>query len=283
MCQNSEKGKILFIPLCSQGHVNYCITITKRFVELYGDKNEVHFAVNKQYKEKLEKIFEGIPEVKLHVCEDENDQFTGDGLIKMVSLIDLGNFGFINLLMNNFIMGFYFIFQIQFFGQSWSADAVKYCHESGKIMEMGFKALVDMYPIHTALIEKIKPNFLIFDQLFTVPTGIDQGIPYANLFSAAMNYIGLEKMPPPQSGLPTKYTEENSKLWEDFINRAYRNGPWAELKKKVSDFLKSKNVPDLDDHYFIYKPSPYLNIYGYPKELDYTEDPNIKLPGTWLR
>lgn len=67
---------------------------------------------------------------------------------------------------------------------------------------------------------------------------------------------------PPESGLPTENTEENRKLWNDFIDKAYRSSPFKEVKDRVSNFLKEKNCEDLDDHYFILKPSPYLNIYG---------------------
>ena len=136
------------------------------------------------------------------------------------------------------------------------------------------------------------------------------GIPWANFFSCAINFVGLKGMPPPQSGLPTEWTPENEKLWEgelitsmsyiltlycsasnlststDFIDRAYRQGPWREIRDKCSEFLKSKGAEGIpDDFYMCYKPSPHLNIYGYPKELDYLDEPNFEFPkpGAWLR
>lgn len=77
--------------------------------------------------------------------------------------------------------------------------------------------------------------------------------------------------------------KENVKLWEDFVDKALRTGPFKELKDNVSKFLKEKGLEGLDDRYFVYKYSPYLNIYGYPKELDYQEEKDRKLPGNWLR
>ena len=79
---SSEKGKILFIPLCSHGHINYTVPIANRFLELYGDKNEVHYAVDEEYKNKLEKL---VPKAKFSVCPRE-EQFTGQGMIQMVSV-----------------------------------------------------------------------------------------------------------------------------------------------------------------------------------------------------
>ena len=47
MAKNTScgKGKILFIPICTMGHINYSVALANRFLELYGDKNEVYFAL----------------------------------------------------------------------------------------------------------------------------------------------------------------------------------------------------------------------------------------------
>ena len=51
----------------------------------------------------------------------------------------------------------------------------------------------------------------------------------------------------------------------------------------MNDFLKEKGVSGLNDDYFVFKFSPYLNIYTTAKELDYQEE-GRKLPGnTWFR
>lgn len=68
--------------MSSHGHINFTVPIANRFLELYGDKNEVHYAVNEEYKNKLEKL---VPKAKFSVYEEE-EQFTGEGLIQMVSV-----------------------------------------------------------------------------------------------------------------------------------------------------------------------------------------------------
>ena len=47
MAKNTScgNGKILFIPICTMGHINYSVALANRFLELYGDKNEVYFAL----------------------------------------------------------------------------------------------------------------------------------------------------------------------------------------------------------------------------------------------
>lgn len=83
--QNSSlaKGKILFIPLCTHGHINYTVPIAKRFIELYGDRNEVYFALNEEYKNKLQKL---VPKAKFIVYENPNEKkATGHWLIESVS------------------------------------------------------------------------------------------------------------------------------------------------------------------------------------------------------
>jgi len=241
MSSSEKKGKILFIPMCTQGHINYCVPLANRFIELYGDENEVHFALNQEYTDKLKKQ---VPLAKFTVYENpEEKKYTGHWLVEVM----------------------------QQFAKTWSDDLVSYTHNCAPVLEMNFKGLKEMYPILNEIIDEIKPDFIIFDQLFSLPTGKDRGIPWANLFSAALNYVGYEKFPPPQSGLPTEYTPENVKLWQDFIDRALRVGPFKQLIDNVNNFMKEKGLKGLEDQnrYFVYEFSEYLNIYGYPQELDY--------------
>ena len=80
-----------------------------------------------------------------------------------------------------------------------------------------------------------------------------------------------------------EYTAENIQKWNEYIDKALNVGPFREYKNRVNDFLKEKGIPGLDEHYSVFKFSPYLNIYASPKELDYQEECK-KLPGnTWFR
>ena len=143
---------------------------------------------------------------------------------------------------------------MQQYGDTWSTDYVKMVHESVPILETMFESLVAAYDELTKIVKAVKPSIVIYDQLFATPVGHDQNIPWANFFSCAVNYVGLKGMPPPQSGLHTECNPQNEKLWEDFIQRAFRTGPWRALRNKVSDFLQSKGVEGLsEDGYMCYK------------------------------
>ena len=145
--------------------------------------------------------------------------------------------------------------QMQQYGDTWSTDSVKYIHESAPIFDAMFQsAIVAAYDDLTKIVKEVKPSIVIYDQLFATPAGQDQGIPWANFFSCAVNFIGLKGMPPPQSGLPTEWNPQNEKLWDSFIERAYRTGPWRALRDKCSDFLKSKGVEGIaNENYMCFK------------------------------
>lgn len=53
--------------------------------------------------------------------------------------------------------------------------------------------------------------------------------------------------------------------------------------KEANDLLKKENCPiNFDGRYMYYAPSPYLNVYNYPEELNYETDV-VKMPGRWVR
>ena len=62
-----------------------------------------------------------------------------------------------------------------------------------------------------------------------------------------------------QSGLSTRYSVENERKWNEFIDQAYRSGEWAKLKRSVSEHLVEKGLAPLpDDLYMCVETSPFL-------------------------
>ena len=55
-----------------------------------------------------------------------------------------------------------------------------------RIKVKNLEALVELYPTLTKIVEDVGPDFIIFDQICSIPVGIDKGIKWANLFSFAM-------------------------------------------------------------------------------------------------
>uniref|UniRef100_A0AAN0N7Z6 UDP-glycosyltransferase n=1 Tax=Polyphagotarsonemus latus TaxID=1204166 RepID=A0AAN0N7Z6_9ACAR len=257
-----KKDVLLIIPLLTQGHTNVCAAIGKKFLEKYGSTIDVYFMVDEEYKTKLSKI-------------DQNFKF---------SLLS----DFFDKAMDTFLEKkeekntHYILDSFREFGKLWHLDTKEYIQKSTYLFTLDFEAMNNNYDQMTEMIKKLKPKFIILDNLFSYPLGVDQGIPYANLLSSAITYFGHDQLPPPQSSLPSEYTPENLKLWKEFIDATYKVGNFKELKDKINEKLKLHNCPNLDDKYFLYKESKYLNIYNYPKFLDY-ENENIKYPGPWFR
>ena len=82
-----------------------------------------------------------------------------------------------------------------------------------------------------------------------------------------------------QSILPGDLTEENKQLWTKFIEKAISHEDYLKFMKEANDWLRETNSPvRLDGRYVAYTPSPYLNVYNFPKELDYA-----KMQGNWVR
>ena len=82
-----------------------------------------------------------------------------------------------------------------------------------------------------------------------------------------------------QSILPGDLTEENKKRWAEFIEKAISHDDYLKFMKEANDWLIETDSPvRLDGRYVAYTPSPYLNVYNFPKELDYA-----KMQGNWVR
>jgi len=73
-------------------------------------------------------------------------------------------------------------------------------------------------------------------------------------------------------------TNGDRKEWEDF--REKFNQLFSKLHNQINEWCASKGAPLLSDNR-LHPQSPYLNLYMYPKELDY---PEVQpLPENWLR
>lgn len=76
-----------------------------------------------------------------------------------------------------------------------------------------------------------------------------------SLVSSPVNWL-LSQMQPPASCKPRPWSSRTSTAISD---KAYRQGAWAELKKKVNDHLVEKGVePIPDDSYMLVQMSPHL-------------------------
>lgn len=132
----------------------------------------------------------------------------------------------------------------------------------------------------------IKPDFIVIDHYFIQPALIKYGKPWARVYSASPLALHPKKakLPPPTLGLPTNWLDtKDEQLRASYIEQDRRvDEIKLELYHEFNNYLTKEHGLDeipLDPISYIY-PSPYLNIYMYPEELDYD---HVESPHGWTR
>ncbi|XP_054152718.1 NDP-glycosyltransferase YjiC-like [Oppia nitens] len=118
------------------------------------------------------------------------------------------------------------------------------------------------------VISSLKPDIIVVDHLLAIPSVIVSGIPW--VWTTSFQPLSLmgwsdDRLPPPWSGLSI-FGDKNK--WSEYrksLAKMTRN-TW----KEFNDYCVGKGCEPLDKLQFFY-PSPYLNLYVYPRELDYQE------------
>lgn len=187
------------------------------------------------------------------------------------------------------------------FGETWrERDLIKFNLGLGHPYWKFLKDCRNYYPHITRIIQEIKPDLVLVDNLMASPVGIDQGILSVQILSCGPALFGDERLPPPRvgnnkptnndhitnrclpllkSGLPGDYTEENVKLWKNFIEKTLKNEDYLKFLKETNDWMKETKCPvNIDGRYYCNTPSCYLNVYNWPLELDYAN-----MEGNWVR
>ncbi|CAG2118925.1 unnamed protein product, partial [Medioppia subpectinata] len=127
-----------------------------------------------------------------------------------------------------------------------------------------------------AIIAKYNPDVYIIDDFAASPTLIHSTKPWVFLFSGnPLVIINDERTPPGTSGY---HSNGDQKEWQIF--RELSKNMFKKLSIKYNEWMKEEGYPINTENKGI-SDSPYLNIYGYPDELDYLD---IRpLPEKWLR
>ncbi|CAF1190757.1 unnamed protein product [Rotaria sp. Silwood1] len=123
-------------------------------------------------------------------------------------------------------------------------------------------------PLLLDLVKKVKPDIIIFDHYVCQPSLVTAGVPWIWLFSP--NPLGLneENCPPRNSGYPT---DSDHNQWDRFRKEVKRI--YEPLWEEFNQWLIEQSAPPLTKQMwpFFQNPSPYLNLYLYPEEIDYTD------------
>lgn len=125
-----------------------------------------------------------------------------------------------------------------------------------------------------AIFEDLDPDVIVQDNVVAFPAVPASGRPWIRIMSCNPLELPDPNLPPAFSGLGS----DDRDGWAEFRRRY--DAAHSELQADFDAFCRERGGPPLPDRQFIYE-SDYLNLYLYPKEVDYqrTDEP----PTTWHR
>jgi MGT family glycosyltransferase len=122
------------------------------------------------------------------------------------------------------------------------------------------------------IFDELAPDAIVEDNVCAFPAILASGRPWVRIVSCNPLELKDPDLPPPYSGLPAG---DHSK-WESFRSEYRRvTDP---IQREFSAFCVERGAPPLPDGEFIHT-SRWLNLYVYPRELDYPR--SRPLPPTW--
>jgi len=112
------------------------------------------------------------------------------------------------------------------------------------------------------IFDELKPDAIVEDNVCCFPAILASGRPWVRIVSCNPLEIKDPQLPPPYSGLPA----DDPAGWEEF--RAEYRRVTADMWAEFDAFCHERGAPSLPEGEFIHE-SPYLNLYIYPREVDY--------------
>ncbi|XP_054153075.1 NDP-glycosyltransferase YjiC-like [Oppia nitens] len=239
----NKKLTILFESLDGVGHVNACIGLAQ---VLQKRGHRIVFAIEKTYKGKLSEF--GFEEQIIDDNEDKIVKSKTQSPIKRP-----GEDGAEKMLKSGI-----------FSGKS-SLEKLKLIQKSPLFAMMIEKAKKDN-TMFAEVVDKLNPDVIIIDDFIGRPALIHSGRPWVSVFSGSPLFsIDDDKTPPFGSGFPTFGDKID---WKEF--RDLRKESIAGNVIKYNEWIQELGFP-IHNSDNILPISPFLNIYGYPEELDYLD------------
>jgi MGT family glycosyltransferase len=122
------------------------------------------------------------------------------------------------------------------------------------------------------IFDDLQPDAIVEDNVCAFPAIPASGRPWVRIVSCNPLELKDPALPPPFSGLPL----DNRGDWADFRDEYLR--VTGDMQAQFSDFCAARGAPPLPDGEMIHE-SPWLNLYLYPRELDYPR--SRPLGSTW--
>ena len=119
---------------------------------------------------------------------------------------------------------------------------------------------------------EVEPDAIVEDNVCAFPALPASGRPWVRIASCNPLELKDPELPPPYSGLPLDERSE----WDAF--RAEYSRAIAGMRSDFDDFCRERGAPPLSEGELIHR-SDWLNLYLYPRELDYPR--SAPLHPTW--
>nr|XP_027194738.1 uncharacterized protein LOC113789408 [Dermatophagoides pteronyssinus] len=227
--------KILFHPLESWGHMNASIGVAQI---MFKRGHQIIFAITENVRGQFEK--HGFEEIILHT-------------ISTPSLSNYQQNDCVDFLLNS----------TDLFREK---DPFKKYSMFQKVFEIRAQEILQTEQQLKKILNDEQPDLILVDQILISPMIIQSGIPWILIFSCnPLSFRNDNRLPPPFSGLPTN----DQSLWQKYRNEFQRTYHHYVLSNQ--NFLMKYFGFETLEYNGITPPSPYLNIYGYPEELDYNK------------
>src|SRR4051794_11342997 len=122
------------------------------------------------------------------------------------------------------------------------------------------------------IIDELQPDVVVEDNVVSFPALLTSGRPWVRIVSCNPLELPDAALPPPYSGLPI----DDPYSWDEF--RAEYRRALSPVHAGFDEFCRSRGAPPLPELEFTH-PSDWLNLYGYPDEVDYRR--SVPLGATW--
>ncbi len=133
-------------------------------------------------------------------------------------------------------------------------------------MEPTYQALVDgaryVDERLVEILDELRPEVVVEDNVVSFPALLTSGRPWVRIVSCSPLELPDAELPPAYSGLAA----DDRSGWDEF--RAEYRRAMGDVHTGFDDFCRSRGAPPLPSLEFTHE-SDWLNIYGYPDEVDY--------------
>lgn len=227
----AEKKKICFYSIMCSGHLNVCVSLAKSILDNHSDKVDVYFVCNEEWEAKLRKMDDRFKLAKYEYKTNEAKNRTSHMIDSFKAFLKKPHL--------EKVIGIWHIL-------------------------LEDKAIVEIDALSREQIRKINPDFLLCDQVFSLP-GM-QDYPYAFVASANPLVFRFDGFPIPGIDIGV---DEKEKIKQTSEQLKDLNDKFI---KTIEGYYLQQNVEIPDGIPLDKLISKHFSIYTYPSELNYYDE-----------